>query len=110
VRSLTISGPSALDHSRLAARPGSMEQQLEVPSSWGGPMVAYRGPCPIPTIREAAELFRGYRDFPFLEKPFTFLKLCGILAPLLKSRRFRPWRRASGSWRSLLGRGDEVDS
>jgi two-component system, cell cycle sensor histidine kinase and response regulator CckA len=62
-----------------------------------------------PVTGEAAELVRGYRDLPFLEKPFTFLKLAGILAPLLRSPKYRPWRRTIGSWRNRSGRGGKVD-
>jgi two-component system cell cycle sensor histidine kinase/response regulator CckA len=57
---------------------------------------------------EAAELLEGYRDFPLLHKPFTYLELYRIVAPLLKRGTRRPWRRTSGSWRNRTGRGDGV--
>jgi two-component system cell cycle sensor histidine kinase/response regulator CckA len=63
-----------------------------------------------PLIGEAAELLHGYRDFPFLLKPFTFLQLAGVLGALLKRKQSRPWRRTSGSWRTRSGRGDGVDT
>jgi CheY-like chemotaxis protein len=63
-----------------------------------------------PLTGEAADLLHGYRDFPFLAKPFTFLALRGVLVPLLRGGRYRPWRRTSSSWRNRSGRGDGVDS
>jgi CheY-like chemotaxis protein len=57
-----------------------------------------------PVTGEAAELLAGYRDFPLLTKPFTYLELCRVVAPLLHPGRRRPWRRTSGSWRNRAGR------
>jgi CheY-like chemotaxis protein len=64
----------------------------------------------MPLTGEAAELLEGYRDLPFLAKPFTFFELCCVLAPLLSRGRYRPWRRTSGSWRTRSGRSEEIES
>lgn len=59
---------------------------------------------------EAATLLAGYRDFPYLAKPFTYAELHRIVVPLLSRSRRLPWRRTSGSWRNRSGRGDGVES
>jgi len=52
-----------------------------------------------PLTGEAATLLSGYSDFPFLQKPFTYLELYRAVAPQLKARATRPWRHPSRPWR-----------
>jgi CheY-like chemotaxis protein len=61
-----------------------------------------------PVSGEAATLLAGYRDLPYLAKPFTYPELYRIVVPLLSRSRRLPWRRTSGSWRNRSGRGDGV--
>jgi hypothetical protein len=62
-----------------------------------------------PLSDEAADLLAGYSDFPFLQKPFTYLELYGVVVPLLNRGSRQPWRRTSASWRNRSGR-DSVSS
>jgi hypothetical protein len=57
-----------------------------------------------PVTGEAAALLEGYRDLPLLQKPFTYLELYRVVAPLLNRGTRRPWRRTSSSWRNRSGR------
>lgn len=57
-----------------------------------------------PLTGEPADLLAGYRDYPLLRKPFTYMELCRTLMPLLQRGARRPWRRSSGSWRNRTGR------
>jgi CheY-like chemotaxis protein len=63
----------------------------------------------VPLTGEPAELLAGYRDLPFLLKPFTFLELARVVAPLLKRSSYRPWHRTGGSWRNRSGRGNGIE-
>ncbi|MGN6392968.1 MAG: hypothetical protein ACTHM9_12060 [Gemmatimonadales bacterium] len=64
----------------------------------------------VPVLGEAAELLHGYRDLPFLRKPFTYVELKRALEPLLKRGRHFPWRPSGGRWRSRSGRGGGTGS
>jgi two-component system, cell cycle sensor histidine kinase and response regulator CckA len=56
-----------------------------------------------PATGEASDLLCGYRDFPFLEKPFTYRELSRVVAPILNGGGRPPGRRTSRSWRSRSG-------
>ncbi len=57
-----------------------------------------------PLSDDAAELLAGYSDFPFLQKPFTYLELYRAVVPLINRGSQHPWPRTSPAWRSRTRR------